>query len=128
MTARWPGTLPDFILVDGYGERPLMPRASFPTDVGPPIERPRGTYRMRECACQTILNAKQIETFEEWVIRDLGQGVVPFIGNHPRTGKQVTMKFRADENGQVYSLAPRGSFTAGERDYTVSFTLLVLGA
>lgn len=127
MTPRWPATLPDFILVDGYSERPVMSRASFQSDVGPPIERPRGSYRMRECQCQTFMTAQQLALFEDWVFDDLGQGALPFLGSHPRTGEQVTLKLQADQSGQVYNLSPRGSFTNGQRDFTVSFTLLVLG-
>lgn len=127
MTAVWPATLPTFFLADGYGEAPIMPRASFPPDVGPPIERPKGTYRSREIRCATIMTPGQLEDFEEFVFDDLGQACLPFDGPHPRgTGDTVRLKIKAEE--KPYTIEMHGTFDSSGQNVLVSMTLLVLGA
>jgi hypothetical protein len=119
MTATYPGTLPEFVVASGYNEQPQMPKASFTADVGPPIERPKGTFKMREIASSAIMIDAELAIFEAFVWDDLAQGSLPFMGNHPRLGTTVKLKLKGD---QPYSIARYGV------DWQVSATLLVLGA
>ncbi len=126
MTAVWPVSLPTVWLSDGYGERPVMPRASFQADVGPPIERPKGTYRMHEIRCSMLMTPDQFDDFEAFVFDDLAQGSLPFDGPHPRLGGTSRMKIKADD--APYSMEVFRTFDLNGQNCLVSMTLLVLGA
>lgn len=119
MTAIWPSSLPQYVLRDGWTETPLMPRASFDTDVGSPIERPRGTYQMSEMPCVMMMTAPQLDLFEDFVQNDLGRGNLPYYGFHPRKQTQALLKIIGDK---PYSLRSIGL------QFEVSFTLRALGS
>ena len=118
MTAFWPASLPQYVLQDGWSETPLMPRASFETDVGSPIERPRGTYRMSEMPCVMQMTAAQLDLFEDFVQNDLGRGSLAYYGFHPRKQTQALLKITGDK---PYSITSIGAH------FEVSFTLRALG-
>lgn len=116
--ARWPGSLPEYVLVDGYGEAPRLPKVSFQSDIGPSIDRRKGTMAMKEINCAMIMDDAQIDTFERFVRVDLGHATGVFYGPHPRTREAVRLKLGGD---RPYSIAPHALV------WRVSFSLLVIG-
>lgn len=115
----WPASLPDYVLPENYDERPRWSKASFPSDVGPNIERPRGTLRMSEVVCSTVMSGEQVETFESFVFGDIAQATLPFLIMHPRRRRQVTAKIVGDPPYRLAELGPD--------NWGVSFNLLVIG-
>lgn len=111
----WPDSLPKTVLFDGYGETPLMPRVSFPPDVGFSIDRPRGTFRSSSIKCTAMMSGDQVEMFRNFVFDDLGQGTMLFMIEHPRRQRQVIAKMIGDP---LYSIDP-----FGPEDWLVSFTI-----
>lgn len=119
MTASWPSTLPDAPLFDGYSEQPRMARATFESDVGPPIQRPRGTIRLNEIGCAMVMTSEQLGTFEDFVFADLGQATLPFLIDHPRLEDEVKVRLIGEPPYSTDLLAPGY--------WRVSFTMLVIG-
>lgn len=115
----WPTSLPDYVLPDNYGEQPRWSKASFPSDVGPSIDRPRGTLRMSEVSCSTVMSLAQVETFETFVFEDIAQATLPFLITHPRRDIQVTAKIVGDPPYRLAEIGPD--------NWSVSFQLLVIG-
>lgn len=113
----WPSSLPEYVQRAGYSESPAMPKASFAADAGPPLERPKGTMRMTTLSCSMRMTAQQLETFEQFVYRDLARGTLPVQMPHPRTREQVKARFTGDK---PYRIAPTGGNT-----WIVSFDILV---
>ena len=108
-------------------ERPVYPRNSYQTDVGPPIERRKGTYRMREIEAEAYLTPMQVDILEQFVWNELKGGVLPFLISHPRTGAPVTAKLK-DNDGSPYTLSRNGARGGGGLKIVASMTLTVLGA
>lgn len=92
----WPTTLPGHVRREGYEEAPAMRFASFASDAGPPIERPKGTMRMTDTAFPFIMTAAQVEIFEDFVADDLAHGTLPFLIEHPRRGVQVSVRMTGE--------------------------------
>lgn len=113
----WPASLPQHANRSGYSETPRMAKASFATDSGMPIERPKGTLRLYLISCAMRMSGQQLETFTLFVERDLARGTLEFLMPHPRTREQVTAKLSGDS-------AWRASATGGDH-WQVSLELLI---
>lgn len=119
MTAVWPASLPEYVLREGFNEQPLMKRATFESDTGPPIERPKGTVRLARLAVTMWMNTEQLATFEDFVFTDLRQATLSFFILHPRRREQVKVKIDGEPPYQIAE--------GGHERWDVSFSLLVIG-
>jgi len=119
MIARWPASLPDFVLVEGFSETPRMPKVAFQPDTGPAIERRKGTMRLHEIPVQTIMTDEQVETLEHFIETELAGATQPFLTKHPRTEEAVKVKIEGDRPYQLTSYTPE--------TWKVAMTLLVIG-
>lgn len=117
MTALWPNSLPQSPLVDGYSEIIKRPKVSFSPDVGPPIQRRKGTVKLSSISINMVMTSAQVEQFEAFHDDTLSGGALPFLFSHPRTENQITAWIPGDEPFQVNSISPS--------HWTVSFVLLV---
>jgi hypothetical protein len=97
MTVFWPGSLPQVPLVDGNSETALRPKASFDTEIGPPIVRRRGTVKISKMPVQMAMTKQQAQTFEAFVDDEIGGGSLPFYFQHPRKERQITAWIEGDE-------------------------------
>jgi hypothetical protein len=116
--ASWPGTLPDFVTVDGFQE--TMPSNVIRTgmDVGPPKLRRRATSAPRLINCTQIMTGSQITDLETFYITTLVGGTQQFTWKNPRTaGAVTTMRF---VDPPSYSSAGGGSY------YQVNYKLEIL--
>lgn len=106
MTAIWPSSLPEYVLFDGYGEQPRMANAAFESDVGPPIERPRGTVALTDISMTMVMSDEQLETFEDFVFTDLAQATADFMVTHPRRRVQVRVRIKGRPPYQIAEYSP----------------------
>jgi hypothetical protein len=88
----WPSSLPAFINRSGHSEEPQEQKASFDSEIGPPIERATGTMRILRLAVEWDMSADQLALFEDFVLGDLAQASLPFFWTRPRTGAVVTAR------------------------------------
>lgn len=93
--------------------------ASFASDAGPPIERPKGTLRMADTAFPFIMTAAQVAIFEEFVADDLAHGTLPFLIEHPRRRCQVTVRMTGEPRYTIRVFA--------SLEWLVSFRARVIG-
>jgi hypothetical protein len=91
--ASWPSSLPEALLVQGYGEQPKPGTVRTGVDVGPSLTRPRFSARTTNIAGQVELTTTQAATLETFHDSTLSQGAVAFDWTHPRTGASVQMRF-----------------------------------
>lgn len=101
----YPASLPQDPLFSGYGETPMIPKVSFPSEVGAPIERPRGTVRMQKISCSLDMDEQQLRTWEDFVWYDLQKATKFFHITHPRLQRQVKMKLSGED---LYNVKPMG--------------------
>lgn len=94
MTAVAPAFINDYVFFNGYSEQPRMPNASFESDTGLPIERPKGTVKLVDLNISVILTPEQVETWEDFVQTDLEQATGDFYMLHPRRQVQVRVRLR----------------------------------
>lgn len=103
-TPVWPANLPQKPLLDSFTHAPQENKVSFQPDVGPPIERRRGTAKMHEYKVEfPPINAEELAVFETWFEDDLADGVLHYLWAHPVTG--VTYKWKIDS----YSVGRHGN-------------------
>lgn len=94
MTEIWPVTVPWRARTAGYSEKPQRNVASFQPDAGVAIERRRASISADELSyVSTLMTDTQVDRLVAWYRDDLGDGVLPFTRNHPRTGDSVICKF-----------------------------------
>ncbi len=115
----WPAALPQFVLRQGYEERPQRAVRAFQPDDGAPVERPSGTVRLAGIAATFRMSGRELALFEGFVTRDLAGGVRDFLMPHPRTREQVKMKLVGDPPYQVRA--------SGGDHWLVAVTLLEQG-
>jgi hypothetical protein len=92
--AVWPATLPQYVLVDGYQERPPELLIESPMDAGPPARRRRFTAGETAIACRIALSAAQKATLEGFFGDDLKAGAVAFDWVHPVSREPATVRMR----------------------------------
>ncbi|MFZ1682104.1 MAG: hypothetical protein WAT70_13880 [Rhizobiaceae bacterium] len=115
----WPAALPQFVLRQGYEERPRRGSRLFEPDDGAPVERPSGTVRLSAIAASLRMSGKELSLFERFVAREIGGGTLDFLMPHPRTRVQTTMRLAGDPPYQVRA-------TGGDH-WIVSVTLVEQG-
>jgi hypothetical protein len=92
----WPASLPQDVLVDGYGERFPDGKIRTPMETGPAKQRPRFTATVTPLKVTIELPRADVQTLLEFYRDMLGMGSLPFDWLHPRTLATVTMRFAAD--------------------------------
>lgn len=114
MTKSWPIDLPCLPVLGGAGIKPQDNRASFAPEVGPSIDRRRSTAAGALVAMTFRMTSAQVDSFQFFFEKILGDGVSPFLLKHPRTRNIDEWKFASDP----YEIAQRG------RGYDVKLNLL----
>ena len=104
--ALWPTSLPASPLLAGYSEQPRVGKVSFPTEVGPPIERPQHTVRLDTAQVTMDLTDEQLDLFKDFFWTEIGQGTAQFLIPHPRTQEQVVAKIIGQDG---YDAKPSGA-------------------
>ena len=90
----WPETLPQELLMDGYGGKApdLLLRSAM--EVGPSKVRRRATAGVRPVSGEMYLTAEQLEIFKEFYNDDLLAGSLRFDWTDPDDGTTaVEMRF-----------------------------------
>ena len=88
----WPGTLPDYVLRDGYDESAQDGNIRTPMEQGPAKVRRRFTAIVRNVNAVVSLTTAQTVILDSFYDTDLAFGSLPFTWVHPRT--QATVSFR----------------------------------
>ena len=89
----WPPSVPDAILVDGYGERPPKNSLRTQMDAGPAKVRRRSRAGARPISGAVKMRGEQLEAFDAWFRETLADGTLRFDWIHPRTRQAVSMRF-----------------------------------
>ncbi|OJU12758.1 MAG: hypothetical protein BGN85_08835 [Alphaproteobacteria bacterium 64-11] len=119
-TPVWPDTLPRCIRPDApFNEQPVAQRVSFPSDIGPPIERAKSSIRVRSIDVSWLMTPDQVRFLEDFVFDTLGQATSEFLFLHPRTLTMVRARFEGDPPYRSERIM-RGKFS-------VAATLMVIG-
>ena len=92
--AVWPGGLPQVVFQGQYQESPPKNSINTQPDVGPAKVRPRFTAGVRRVQFSLPLKASEVETLDVFYVTTLKYGSQPFDWKHPRTGADVTMRFK----------------------------------
>ena len=88
----WPVTLPQDVLLEGYGEQPPDEIIRTPMETGPAKVRRRSTAGPRPVSATIDLTRDQVETLDDFYRNTLGGGALSFDWVHART--QAAAKFR----------------------------------
>lgn len=96
---RWPTSLPQKPLVDGY--KRVLPnnliRSSM--DTGSDKVRKRGRFKPQEISASYVLTAAQRNTLESFVHDNLAEGAICFNWPHPELNKLVRARLKASQDG-----------------------------
>jgi hypothetical protein len=117
-TAVWPVSLPCRPL-RGFDETPRVAKATFESDTGPPIERPKGTIRMADANVVFRMTTAQMAVLEDFVRTTLQQATLPFTFRHPRRDVDVKVRLPGDN--------PYQCSEAGPGLWSVSMKFLLIG-
>src|SRR4051794_18589491 len=90
--APWPSTLPQWPLLEGYGESLAQLTVDTPADIGPMMSRRRGMSGLRPQYHNFYFNGAQLIIFEDFYYVTLSGGALPFKRIHPRL--QVLKAFK----------------------------------
>ena len=90
----WPGTLPQFVLEQGYSESLPDLVVESQMDAGPAKIRRRHTAASRRFTMVVQLDPAQAAIFETFFEDTLKGGVEPFDWVHPRTRAARVFRFR----------------------------------
>ena len=96
---RWPLSLPQKPLVDGY-KRTLpnnLIRSSM--DTGSDKVRKRGRFKPQEISASYVLTAAQRNTLEDFIHNNLAEGAICFNWPHPELNKLVRARLKASSDG-----------------------------
>lgn len=113
--AYWPSSLPQCAMPWEVSGGPQDVRASFESDVGASISRPRSTGAIDVYSCPLpALSQDQFATFAAWYGDELKSGSLAFLWRDPMSSRVRRVKIRA---GESYKVQRRGrwrfvSFTA----------------
>ena len=90
----WPATLPQTLLLQGYGESPGENQLRSPMEVGPAKVRRRATSAPRKVTGSLYLSASQLDDFKTFYNTTLLSGTLRFTWDDPTdTGTTVEMRF-----------------------------------
>ena len=96
---RWPTSLPQKPLVDGY-KRTLpnnLIRSSM--DTGSDKVRKRGRFKPQLINCSYVLTNAQRNELERFVKDDIAEGAICFNWPHPELNKLVRARLKASQEG-----------------------------
>lgn len=88
----WPATLPQYVEVPGYRERPGANVIRSPMDAGPAKQRRRGTAAPETLRVRLVLTKAQRATFVAFHREDLEDGALAFDWFHPVTRDPCVMR------------------------------------
>jgi hypothetical protein len=96
----WPETLPQNLLIDGYGESPpdLLLRSSM--EAGPAKVRRRATAGIRPVKGKMVLTGSQVDIFDDFYNNVLLGGSLRFSWVKPRDGT-TAVEMRITEKSYV---------------------------
>lgn len=103
----WPGSLPQIVLNDGYGETHGIKMLRTPTDKGPAKMRRLGRAP-KTMNVSMLLTSGQLATLETFVQTTL-RGTARFNFRHPRTRVVEEVRIVPTGEGDLYQLSPSGS-------------------
>lgn len=103
----WPPSLPQRLLLDGYGDTADSGSIRTDMDAGPAFVRQRFTAVSTQVAGSLVLTRAQTQTLDTFFHQTLQEGSQPFTWVHPRTGAAATMRFNTSQQLQ-YSGLGRG--------------------
>lgn len=98
----WPGTLPQYVLVDGYQEEEGDNLLETQPDIGPPITRARSTTAARALNMSLDLSKAQLAILRTFYRTTLINGSLPFTMSAPsETATTYTVKFQKGGHPKV---------------------------
>ena len=118
MTDVWPVSLPQKVLVSGYGEGVGDGLLEYQPDTGPPITRARSSASPRPLSMQFELTRAQLATLRTFFDTTLIRGALPFLFPAVIEGGSYLVKFQKQGIPKWVSL--------GGDYFSVSMTLWVL--
>jgi len=96
---RWPTSLPQKPLIDGY--KRVVPnnliRSSM--DTGSDKVRKRGRFKPQEISASYVLTAAQRNTLEAFVHDNIAEGAICFNWPHPELNRLVRARLKASQDG-----------------------------
>jgi len=105
---RWPTSLPQKPLIDGY--KRVVPnnliRSSM--DTGSDKVRKRGRFKPQEISATYVLTAVQRNALEAFVHDNIAEGAICFNWPHPELNKLVRARIKASQDG-VLEFSPYGT-------------------
>src|SRR5262245_26790729 len=93
MTNVWPGTLPQFVQQDGFGESRVDNAVRSKNDDGSFKIRRRFTGKVRVYECVVQMTTEQLGFFETFYEDTLGDGCLPFDWVRPFSQEAVVFVF-----------------------------------
>ena len=93
--ANWPASLPQQVLLDGYGESAPDGALRTQMDAGPAKLRRRTTAVVRTVSGAVVLDASQVATLDSFYLNSLSGGTLAFDWTHPRTLAAASFRFTA---------------------------------
>lgn len=117
MPDTWPGTLPQKMLVDGYGDGMGDGRLVSRMDAGPPQVRRRSSAMPRPLTGRMNMTAAQIATLKTFVTTTLIGGTLSFNFPDPVGGATIEVMFAGG--------LPQWANLGGD-NYSVSLDLMVM--
>lgn len=93
--ATWPGTIPAYILQDGFSETLPDNTIRSKMEVGPPKMRRRGTGAPRVIPSKQYMTAAQVAIFDTFYESTLYSGSLRFDWVSPRTQVSKELRFTA---------------------------------
>jgi hypothetical protein len=121
--ALWPSTLPQWPLLEGYGESLAQLGVETPSDIGPLMSRRRGMSGLRPQYHNFYLNDAQLVIFETFYYVTLSGGNLPFRRLHPRLQVMKAFKIRTD---QEIKFAAEGTAGSHSNLYKIPVNLMQL--
>ena len=96
MPVTWPENLPDYMLRDGFEERPPDVQVRTEMEEGPAKVRRWGIADVRIIQGSMEMDADQLDAFDSFYNSTLQGGVLRFEFKHPRTGEVKELRFMKD--------------------------------
>ncbi len=96
---RWPTSLPQKPLVDGYSRDVPNNLIRSSMDTGSDKVRKRGAGKPQVIKATYAMTAAQRNTLEDFICKSIAYGAICFNLPHPETGKLVRARLKAASDG-----------------------------
>ena len=105
---RWPTSLPQKPLIDGY--KRVVPNTLIRSsmDTGSDKVRKRGRFKPQEISATYVLTAAQRNALEAFVHDKIAEGAICFNWPHPELNKLVRARIKASQDG-ILEFSPYGT-------------------